>query len=118
MEKIGHLHNGIIFTTKGSQSGLHNKSPNLCKKKKPSSILVVVVKRRHRAIHFLIFGQQLTDASLEAILETIAGRISAPVPHSLGEYRYHRLSTSEWTLDSRWHLIYDYRYNTSLPVAI
>ena len=45
------------------------------------------------------FGQQLTGASLDTIPETIAGRISAPVPLSLGEYRYHRLSTSEWTLD-------------------
>ena len=32
------------------------------------------------------FGQQLTGASLDKIPETIAGRITAPVPLSLGEY--------------------------------
>ena len=47
------------------------------------------------------FGQQLTGASLDTIPETIAARISAPVPLSFCQYRYHRLSTSESTLDSR-----------------
>ena len=46
----------------------------------------------------------MTGAFLDTIPETIAGRISAPVPLSLGEDRYHRLLTSEWTLDSRKHL--------------